>query len=272
MFDFLVFERLDSTQKYLIAQLKSREIERPVCVLAKHQTSGVGSRGNAWQGVECGLYFSFCAPLNALPSDLKLESASIFFGFIFKEILGDSRLWLKWPNDLFLGDSKLGGVICNVVGEFVVCGIGLNVESSEFCAIGRGAFGGENGEDSAGRDSPKDSPRDSGLKDSLQDSSQAPTHRDLPPDSQRDSPRLDSSPDSQLPAPSEIDFVPFLRRYLKSLANYAWRDVLTQYRAEFGKNAKLSFHRGGEILSLKNARLLDDGAIEVGGEVFYSLR
>lgn len=39
-------------------------------------------------------------------------------------------MWLKWPNDLYLGERKMGGVITSKVGEVVVGGIGLNLDSS----------------------------------------------------------------------------------------------------------------------------------------------
>jgi len=35
--------------------------------------------------------------------------------------------WLKWPNDLLVGDAKCAGILAEVVGDAVVVGIGLNV-------------------------------------------------------------------------------------------------------------------------------------------------
>ena len=46
-----------------------------------------------------------------------------------KEILAQngSKLWVKWPNDFYLDDSKIGGVITNIKGDLIYCGIGLNL-------------------------------------------------------------------------------------------------------------------------------------------------
>lgn len=40
-----------------------------------------------------------------------------------------SGVWMKWPNDLYLGEKKLGGVITQLGGERLVCGIGVNLKS-----------------------------------------------------------------------------------------------------------------------------------------------
>ena len=46
--------------------------------------------------------------------------------------------FVKAPNDLYIDDHKIGGIMCNIVNNFVVCGIGLNIESSIFSCIESG--------------------------------------------------------------------------------------------------------------------------------------
>lgn len=131
--EIVFFETLESTQTFLLQKLQEN-----ICIVALKQTNGVGSRGNSWECVESGLYFSFCLSCEALPKDLKIQSASLFFGFVFKEVLCDEGfdIWLKWPNDLYLGDDKVGGVIVNCKQNKVVCGIGLNFKSKKFVNLG----------------------------------------------------------------------------------------------------------------------------------------
>lgn len=138
----IAFDTLQSTQTFLIDSLKNASLKAPICVMCEYQTNGVGSRGNAWNGVENGLYFSFCIHKDSLSSDVKIQSQSIFFGFLFKEQLRlhGSKVWLKWPNDLYLERQKVGGVICNLVGENIICGIGVNIQSSEFAHIESGVI------------------------------------------------------------------------------------------------------------------------------------
>ena len=38
-------------------------------------------------------------------------------------------LWLKWPNDFYINDKKIGGTITTTSGELMYCGIGLNLNA-----------------------------------------------------------------------------------------------------------------------------------------------
>jgi len=121
---------VDSTQKYIKQILKKETL--PFAVVSDIQTDGIGSRDNSWQGLEGNLFFSFALSFKDLPKDLKLESSSIYFAYILKDILFKfgSKTFLKWPNDFYVGDAKIGGTIVHVVGDVVVCGIGLNLKQS----------------------------------------------------------------------------------------------------------------------------------------------
>jgi len=93
------------------------------------QTQGIGSRNNSWISKEGNLFLSFALPLSALPQDLKLESASIYFAYLLKENLAafGSNVILKWPNDFYIDDKKIGGMITTLVGSDIICGVGINL-------------------------------------------------------------------------------------------------------------------------------------------------
>ncbi len=126
------FEEISSTQLWLCEQIRTQNLFPPLAVVAKRQKEGIGSRGNQWEETKEALTFSFALPITSLPKDLPLVSSSLFFGYLFKKVLAQrgSKVWLKWPNDLYLGEQKMGGVITSKVGEVVVGGIGLNLDSS----------------------------------------------------------------------------------------------------------------------------------------------
>ncbi len=123
-------ERVDSTQKEAGRRLENTP--PPFAVVADVQTQGQGSRGNRWEGEVGNLFFSFAVARASLPDDLKLESSSIYFAFLLKEVLArrGSNTWLKWPNDFYLDDRKIGGTITTLRGDALICGIGLNLCSA----------------------------------------------------------------------------------------------------------------------------------------------
>ncbi len=217
------FDSLPSTQEYLVAQIRRGAVNSECCIVAETQSKGIGSRGNKWKGVERGLYFSFALHLDSLPKDLQTQSMAIFFAFNFMQTLREcgSQIWLKYPNDLFLGKNKIGGVMCGVVGDFAVCGIGLNVVADKFAHL---------------------------------------------------EPQIGESLGANR---KEYDFdlvQKFLQGYFARLKHCSWGAVFSAYSAEFHKNYDFSFHANGEILSLKNATLCNDGAIKVGDKIIYCAR
>jgi len=125
-------DSIPSTQEFLAAAVREGRITPPFALAAKEQTQGVGSRNNTWSGLEGNLFFSFCMSETALPGDLRGESASIYFSMIMREMLAarGSRIWLKWPNDFYVGDKKIGGTLTTRVGEIYVCGMGINLKNA----------------------------------------------------------------------------------------------------------------------------------------------
>ncbi|SMC09946.1 biotin--[acetyl-CoA-carboxylase] ligase [Nitratiruptor tergarcus] len=126
------FESIDSTQKRVLDDIRQQKITPPICYYTNKQTDGIGSRNNRWIGLEGNMFFSFALYQKNLPQDLPLASVSLYFSFLFKEILCkyDARIWLKWPNDFYIGKKKCGGCVTNKVGDMFVCGIGINTKQA----------------------------------------------------------------------------------------------------------------------------------------------
>ena len=128
----LWFKTLPSTHNYLKNMIKNRRVIPPCVVGANVQSNGVGSRGNSWKGKEGNLYFSFCIEMESLPKDLRLESISIYFSWVMRETLHElgSLVWIKWPNDFYLKELKVGGVITTKIGDKVIGSMGINILNS----------------------------------------------------------------------------------------------------------------------------------------------
>lgn len=112
--------------------------ERPVgelvACLAEYQSAGRGRRGRRWlTPPAAGICLSVGGRLAAAPSDFAALPASVGVACAAAlEGLGIAPVGLKWPNDLLLGDGKLGGILIELRGESqgpvtIAIGIGLNV-------------------------------------------------------------------------------------------------------------------------------------------------
>ena len=129
--EILYFSSLASTQTYLYEAIKTQKHLAPLAVISPIQYAGKGSRDNTWTGEEGNFFASFAIDIQDLPQDLPLSSASIYFSFLMKESLEDlgENLWLKWPNDFYQNEHKIGGTMTQKVKNTLICGIGINLKA-----------------------------------------------------------------------------------------------------------------------------------------------
>jgi BirA family biotin operon repressor/biotin-[acetyl-CoA-carboxylase] ligase len=127
------FDTLPSTQAYLVEQIRLGLVTEPTAILAAHQTQGHGSRGNSWEGGEGNLFASIAVRLSDIPEDLPIQAASIYFGWLMRDTLRDmgEKVWLKWPNDLYKDESKIGGIITQKLKNFLIVGVGVNLKKNQ---------------------------------------------------------------------------------------------------------------------------------------------
>ena len=122
---------LDSTNAWL---MKQDDWHGQVC-LAEYQHAGRGRRGRKWvspfaANLYLSLGWSFSLDAASL-AGLSLASGVAVIRAL--ERLGIQTAGLKWPNDIFHGEQKLGGILIEMRGQAggpsqVVIGIGLNVK------------------------------------------------------------------------------------------------------------------------------------------------
>jgi len=131
--EILSFDTLPSTQAYLIKRIDAGEITVPTAVIAAEQTKGMGSRDNNWSGGKGNFFASMAFFPSALPKDMPVLSASIYFAFLMRTVLRQTgkEVWLKWPNDLYCAGDKVGGVITKKLSDFLVVGIGVNLKKNQ---------------------------------------------------------------------------------------------------------------------------------------------
>ena len=132
----LHYKRLRSTNTaaYQLAQQGAPEW---TIVVADVQTKGRGRGRNKWKSPKGGLWFSIILrPKVSVP---KLPLLQFLAAVVTRTALEDATgldVKLKWPNDLVLGNLKLGGILIESKTQgsrvsFAILGIGLNINQSK---------------------------------------------------------------------------------------------------------------------------------------------
>lgn len=131
------FDGLSSTMDTAI-ELGLKDAPEGTIILAEQQTKGRGRLGRSWISVKYkGIYLSLILRPKILPSQASILTLLIAASICeaIKEATGlDAKI--KWPNDIIMGNKKLGGILTELIAEtdkinFVVIGIGLNVNNDK---------------------------------------------------------------------------------------------------------------------------------------------
>ncbi len=137
--EMLWLETIDSTSAHLHRLESECDLPHGYAVAAYEQTDGRGQRGNHWH-VQAGanatvsVYLRPTAISAALQFDLSRMAAlavcDVLDGYLPEDMRG--RLRLKWPNDIYFDNDKLGGILIenSLYGNRVltsIVGIGVNI-------------------------------------------------------------------------------------------------------------------------------------------------
>lgn len=137
-----IYDQIESTNNYLVKLAQERSASGIVC-LAEYQSAGRGRRGRTWVSpFGSNIYLSVLWQFQNGPaaiSGLSLAAGIAIIRALKKLYI--KGIGLKWPNDIYWQEKKLGGILIEVSGEtdgpcVAVIGIGLNVFISEQQALG----------------------------------------------------------------------------------------------------------------------------------------
>ena len=127
-------ETVDSTNEYIKRNLKS--LKNGAVVWAQSQSQGRGRMHRVWSSENNGnIYFSFLMKdrrwlkqLTELPIIVSVVLYRTIKDFVDEAKVKDLKL--KWPNDLLWNGGKLSGILMEIEGDDLVCGIGVNIEKA----------------------------------------------------------------------------------------------------------------------------------------------
>ena len=136
----IILDSVDSTNNYAMALIQKREIHAEIAVFAKEQTHGKGRRGKQWVSNKAeNIVLSVAMPMQWLDVSRQFE-LSVAVALSCHDLLKNfvlKKVFIKWPNDIFLNDSKAGGILIeNVIKgkiwQWSVIGTGLNINQEIF--------------------------------------------------------------------------------------------------------------------------------------------
>lgn len=134
---------VDSTNQYLLDRIA--ELQSGDACVAEYQQAGRGRRGRRWVSpFGSNLYLSMFWRLEQGPA--AAIGLSLVIGIVMAETLqrlGAENVRVKWPNDLYLNDRKLAGILVELTGKTgdaaqLVIGAGINLAMRDTHTIDQG--------------------------------------------------------------------------------------------------------------------------------------
>lgn len=124
---------IESTNQYMIDRIDEMQSGQ-ICV-SEYQTKGRGRRGRPWyspfgSNLYYSMYWKFECGVGAV------MGLSIVVGITVATVLrnlSNQDIRLKWPNDLYLNDKKMAGILIELISKsgdaaHVIMGFGINLQ------------------------------------------------------------------------------------------------------------------------------------------------
>ena len=144
-FRIIRIDETDSTNRWmkeLIQLHPSEETQHEMVVVCDYQTAGRGCGSNSWEAEQGkNLLMSVLMhpkKVSARTQFIITQIVSVALCRTIETVIGsEHRVTIKWPNDIYVGDKKICGVLIenSIAGRRIkdcIIGIGLNVNQTEF--------------------------------------------------------------------------------------------------------------------------------------------
>ena len=133
-------DTIDSTSTELRQRMSAEELPHGYCISADFQTSGHGQATNRWESEDGkNLLFSLLLRPTVIPAAEQFVITELVTLAIINALQDEIRqkITIKWPNDIYVGDKKLCGILienalCGPVIDTCIVGIGININQELF--------------------------------------------------------------------------------------------------------------------------------------------
>jgi birA, biotin-[acetyl-CoA-carboxylase] ligase region len=132
----LYFDTIESTNDY--CKMHSESIENGTIILTDHQIKGRGRFDRNWfspkgKGIYCSIYLKPELSPYEISKITSIICAAIIEVFHSYDI--DAKV--KWPNDIYLNNKKMGGILTEMKGDmdrinYLIIGFGLNINQESY--------------------------------------------------------------------------------------------------------------------------------------------
>lgn len=129
-----VINECDSTN-LLARELGEAGSPHGTWVSARKQLRGRGRLGREWKSEKGNLFLSIVLRPTSKKNLTWIPLAvAVAVSQVLKKKFPKLPVQVKWPNDLWIGGEKVGGILCESLGSansfFLIVGLGLNCEST----------------------------------------------------------------------------------------------------------------------------------------------
>ncbi|WP_238783859.1 biotin--[acetyl-CoA-carboxylase] ligase [Blattabacterium cuenoti] len=145
--NLIYVEKINSTneyaKKYCLNYFHHNKNKNWIIISSGYQTNGLGTRGNFWYSTNnknliCSIII-FHTNKNFYIKRKYIINVIISNAIhkVLKKISNKKFFWIKWPNDIFIENKKIGGILIenyvffNTINTSII-GIGLNINQIEF--------------------------------------------------------------------------------------------------------------------------------------------
>jgi BirA family biotin operon repressor/biotin-[acetyl-CoA-carboxylase] ligase len=137
----IILDEVSSTQEYAKENIKTLIDDEIICISAKNQLFGKGRFKREWVSKEGNLFLTICFKLKK--DTLHFTCISHILALSLVEVLLDKNLKpkIKWPNDIYLDNKKLSGILCELKEDndnficYLGIGVNLNMKKEDLIKI-----------------------------------------------------------------------------------------------------------------------------------------
>jgi len=143
--NLVLLDVVDSThamaRRLITAMDEEEQSLAATVIVSDRQESGEGRGGRRWESPEGGLYLSWMRSGIDSETIAMLPMLAAAAALTAVRTVGIENARIKWPNDIFVGGKKLGGMVVfarHGESNWATVGLGINIDTSPVLEAGNG--------------------------------------------------------------------------------------------------------------------------------------